>query len=108
MATKKKSVPVVFKHYKIPEIVKGTFKAKCKHCTTTISESTIIIMRMLNTQWVLVDQCNCNSNTFQSICICNSNTNLLTVFVFVFDCLRVFVFVFKYYPLYFDPISAPG
>ena len=40
MATQKKSVLIVFKHYEIPDNANGTFKAKCKHCTTTISGST--------------------------------------------------------------------
>ena len=31
-----KSVPVVFDHYKVPEGVQGSFKAKCKHCLAQI------------------------------------------------------------------------
>ncbi len=41
MASKKKSVPVVLQYYDVPDNVEeGTFKAKCKHCSATISGST--------------------------------------------------------------------
>ena len=36
----KKSTPIVFRHYNIPDNPEGSFKAKCKHCGTTISGST--------------------------------------------------------------------
>ena len=81
-----KSVPVVFRHFEVPENVDGNFKAKCKHCYT----------------WA------------ESICNCNWNT--YTVFVIVFkirSCkqylylyllfCKVFVFVIKYFCVVFDP-----
>ena len=47
MAAKKKPIPVVFRHYDILENVEGSFKAKCKHCTTTISGSTKATLNFL-------------------------------------------------------------
>ena len=35
-----KSVPVIFRHFEVPENVDGNFKAKCKHCQVPISGST--------------------------------------------------------------------
>jgi len=35
----KKSTPIVFRHYNIPDNPEGSFRAKCKHYGTTISGS---------------------------------------------------------------------
>ena len=36
----RKSIPVVFGHFDVPDNAEGNFKAKCKHCSTTIYGST--------------------------------------------------------------------
>ena len=36
----RKSISVVFWHFDVPDNAEGNFKAKCKHCSTTISGST--------------------------------------------------------------------
>ena len=40
MAASIKSTPVVFEQFEVPNNVEGTFKAKCKHCSASISGST--------------------------------------------------------------------
>ena len=40
MSTKRRTLPIVLSHYDIPGDADGSFRAKCKHCRSTISGST--------------------------------------------------------------------
>jgi len=40
MSTKKKTLPIVLRHYDVPGDADGSFRAEYKHCGTIISGST--------------------------------------------------------------------